>query len=148
VAIMSQYQAVGLILSKADNSVEAGLYKTWMALSSGKLKVFESLLPWFDEYRLYRRDEKGKIVKERDHLMDCTRYFMMSGIAVAAYQPVAGAEPLNMAIMDYDPLVGPESARRVGANYGPYGRVGGVPWNQLGGRPARADTEYDRLKGY
>ena len=25
---------------------------------------------------MYRRDEKGRIIKEHDHLMDCTRYLV------------------------------------------------------------------------
>jgi hypothetical protein len=29
---------------------------------------------WLSEFRIYRRDEKGKIVKQNDHLMDATRY--------------------------------------------------------------------------
>jgi hypothetical protein len=40
------------------------------------------------EIRLYRRDEKGKIVKDRDHLMDCARYLIMSGMARAMTEPV------------------------------------------------------------
>jgi hypothetical protein len=38
---------------------------------------------------MYRRDEKGRIVKENDHLMDCMRYLVRSGIRVACVQPVA-----------------------------------------------------------
>ena len=29
---------------------------------------------WFTEFRLYRRDDKGHVVKENDHYMDATRY--------------------------------------------------------------------------
>ena len=52
----------------------------WSRLSSGRLKVCASLRRWLDEVRLYRRDQAGRIVKERDHLMDCTRYLLMSGM--------------------------------------------------------------------
>jgi hypothetical protein len=48
-------------------------------LSAGKLKVFESLKAWLEEFRMYRRDEKGQIVKANDHLMDATRYLIVSG---------------------------------------------------------------------
>jgi hypothetical protein len=37
------------------------------------------LVNWLGEFRVYRRDEKGHIVKQNDHLMDATRYFIVSG---------------------------------------------------------------------
>ena len=45
------------------------------------LKVMESLSNWFQEFRKYHRDDKGsgKIVKRDDHLMDATRYLIVSG---------------------------------------------------------------------
>jgi hypothetical protein len=39
-----------------------------------------------EEYRLYRRDEKGRIVKANDHLMDATRYAVRSGLTRAKTQ--------------------------------------------------------------
>jgi len=85
--LLQMYIDLGLDLTIADNSVEAGLYEVWGALSSGRLKVFRSLTNWLSEFRLYRRDEKGRIVKERDHLMDCTRYRHMSGREIAIAKP-------------------------------------------------------------
>jgi phage terminase large subunit-like protein len=85
--LLVQYQDLGLDLSIADNSVEAGLYKVWTDLSIGKLKVFKTLSSWLEEYRIYRRDEKGKVIKEKDHLMDCTRYWRMSGQDIAIVKP-------------------------------------------------------------
>jgi phage terminase large subunit-like protein len=85
--LLVQYQDLGLDLTIPDNSVEAGLYKTWTALSVGQLKVFGTLQNWFDEYRIYRRDDKGKVVKERDHLMDATRYWQMTGRDIAIQEP-------------------------------------------------------------
>ena len=35
---------------------------------------------WRAEFRIYRRNEKGLIVDENDHLMDCTRYLIMTGM--------------------------------------------------------------------
>lgn len=74
-------------LYKADNGVEAGIFAVWKRISVGKLKVFRSCRPWLDEFRLYRRDDKGKIVKSNDHLMDCTRYDVMSGLNYAVPYP-------------------------------------------------------------
>ncbi len=81
--LLELYQALGLNLTLAENAREAGIYEVWQRLSTGRLKVFKTLTSWLSEYRIYRRDENGKIVKENDHLMDDTRYLMMSGLRVA-----------------------------------------------------------------
>jgi hypothetical protein len=78
---------LGLLLAPAENAVEAGLYAVWERLSDGRLFVFNSLQNWLSEFRIYRRDEKGKIVKQNDHLMDATRYLVMSGLQVACREP-------------------------------------------------------------
>jgi phage terminase large subunit-like protein len=85
--LLRVYRDLGLTLSPADNAVEAGIYAVWMRLSTGRLKVFDTLQNWFDEYRLYRRNEDGKVVKERDHLMDATRYLIMTGLNIACTEP-------------------------------------------------------------
>ena len=46
-----------------------------------------SLQNWLSEFRIYRRDEKGRIVKQSDHLMDATRYLILSGLQVACREP-------------------------------------------------------------
>lgn len=76
-------------LTAAANAVEAGIYQVWERLSTGRLKVCRSLSNWRKEARLYRRDDKGRIVKKDDHLMDCTRYLMLSGADVALPVPVS-----------------------------------------------------------
>jgi hypothetical protein len=68
------YASLGLDLIPAENAVEAGLFECWERFSSGRLKVFASLAKTLAELRLYRRDDKGRVVKENDHLMDCLRY--------------------------------------------------------------------------
>lgn len=85
--LLDQYQQLGLDIVTAVNAREAGIYSVWQRLSGGKLKVFESLGSWRSEFRLYRRDEKGNIIKENDHLMDATRYLVMSGIDIAKTKP-------------------------------------------------------------
>lgn len=86
--LMQDYLSEGLILTKAENAVAAGLIKTWQDLSLGRTKVFSTLQYFFAEYRLYRRDEKGNIVKKKDHLMDDMRYIHNSGAGVAIVKPV------------------------------------------------------------
>ncbi|HYI43204.1 MAG TPA: hypothetical protein VD768_06245 [Sphingomicrobium sp.] len=85
--LMETYEQLGLNLTKADNAVEAGLYDVWARLETGRLKVMSHLQSWLGEYRLYRRDEKGAVIKKNDHLMDDTRYLERSGMAVAVAKP-------------------------------------------------------------
>jgi phage terminase large subunit-like protein len=72
--LITDYRALGLRLQLADNGVESGLYSVWNRMSTGRLKVFNSLSGWMQEFRLYRRDERGRVVKENDHRMDAMRY--------------------------------------------------------------------------
>lgn len=74
--LLQMYRDLGLDLTEADNSVETGIYDVGMRLGSGRLKVFRSCQNLLGEMRLYRRDEKGRVVKERDHLCDATRYLV------------------------------------------------------------------------
>ena len=62
-------------------------------MSTGRLKVFKSLTNWLSEYRIYRRDDKGKIVKQNDHAMDATRYLVKSGIQIARCAPRIAKPP-------------------------------------------------------
>jgi phage terminase large subunit-like protein len=87
IQLLEMYKNLGLDLEIANNAVESGLYEVWQRLSTGRLKVFRSCTNWLSEFRLYRRDEKGRIVKVNDHLMDCTRYLVMSGIERAKTKP-------------------------------------------------------------
>jgi Terminase RNaseH-like domain len=72
--LFMDYRNLGLKLQIADNGVESGLYGVWNRMSTGRLKVFRSMQNWLQEFRLYRRDEKGHVVKANDHLMDAMRY--------------------------------------------------------------------------
>ncbi len=94
--VMTLYENEGLNLIRADKSVEAGLLEVLDRLSTGRLKVFSTLQHWLGEYRLYRRDEKGRVVKQNDHLMDATRYLVMK-LHHATTRPVqntgAGSAP-------------------------------------------------------
>lgn len=95
--LIESYNDLGLKLHPADNSREAGIYEVWQALSDGRLKVMSNLQNWLAEYRVYRRDEKGRVVKENDHLMDATRYLMMSGQDLMKHAPVEKKAQLEYA---------------------------------------------------
>lgn len=86
-ALIDVYRDLGLDLEPADNAVEAGIYKTWEMLGAGQIKVFRNCANLLAEYRLYRRDEKGRVVKSNDHLMDAMRYLIMSGLERAITEP-------------------------------------------------------------
>jgi phage terminase large subunit-like protein len=79
------YTGLGLDIVNANKSVESGLYKVWQMLSTNQIKVFGSLVNFLSEFRIYRRDENGKIIK--DKLMDCIRYLIMSGLDRAIAKP-------------------------------------------------------------
>lgn len=78
--IIDLYRAEGLELFAADNTVEAGIFDVYNRLTTGRLKIFNSCTGLQGEMRVYRRDEKGKIVKQNDHLMDAMRYAVRSGL--------------------------------------------------------------------
>lgn len=99
------YGELGLHLTPAINAVESGLYDTWMRLETGRLKVFKTLGNFKAEYMLYRRDEKGEIVKQNDHLMDDMRYIVTTGLSVAKPVPFLNASQLSSSIGG-DPAVG------------------------------------------
>lgn len=68
-----------LSLEVADNSVEAGLALCNSLFRAGKLKIFQNCRETLTEFSRYSRDDKGRVVKKHDHLMDAMRYGVMSG---------------------------------------------------------------------
>ena len=74
--LKAEYEDLGLQLTNANNAVHAGLRRVLILMQGGQLKVFSTLVYFQKELRLYRRDEKGKIVKQNDHLMDTMRYLL------------------------------------------------------------------------
>lgn len=93
--LLETYRNLGLNLEPAVNAVDAGIHEVWLRLSSGRLKVFSHLQYLFKEYLLYRRTKEGKIVKNKarpDHLLDATRYLIVSGIDRMKATPYQGAK--------------------------------------------------------
>lgn len=79
------YKEQGLDLYLADNTVEAGIFDVYERLTTGRLKIFKTCVDTLGEYRIYRRDEKGRIIKQNDHIMDCVRYGIRTGLKHAVY---------------------------------------------------------------
>jgi len=83
-SLIELYAQAGLNFTRADNTVEHGIMVMLERLRTGRLKVFADLPDWWAEYRTYMRDGKGRVHKHDDHLMDATRYAVMSlGLARA-----------------------------------------------------------------
>jgi phage terminase large subunit-like protein len=74
------YRKLGLDLYLPDKAVETGIADLWDLMVTGRFKVFASCQAWFEEFRMYRRDARGRVVKSNDHLMDATRYLARTGI--------------------------------------------------------------------
>jgi len=105
--LLHSYRQLGLNLKVADNSREAGLFDVYERLSTGRLKVFNTLTNWFTEYRIYRRDKLGRIVKEHDHLMDATRYLVRpSSMMHMIVRPIAREMAFGVNAAVGDPEVG------------------------------------------
>jgi Terminase RNaseH-like domain len=90
--LLDMYRDLGLDLVAAENSVETGIYELLMRMTSGRLKIFKSCQNLLAEYRLYRRDEKGRICKEKDHALDALRYMHGQFLAICATQPAPQKE--------------------------------------------------------
>jgi phage terminase large subunit-like protein len=83
VALAKQYGAQGLDMlvdhaqfEDGSVSVEAGLMDMLDRMKIGRFKVLRHLNDWFEEFRLYHRQD-GRVVKEGDDLMAATRYALM-----------------------------------------------------------------------
>ena len=85
--LFMMYKEEGLKIIPAFNAVDAGIYEVWQRLSTGRLKIFKSCTMIQKEFNLYHRDEKGKIVKKNDHLLDCLRYLCLSDKNIWQFQP-------------------------------------------------------------
>lgn len=81
--LAAQYREQGLNLTveratfdDGTNGVEAGLSEMLQRMQTGRFKVFSTCRLWFEEFRLYHRQD-GKVVKERDDVISASRYALM-----------------------------------------------------------------------
>lgn len=79
-----------------SNGVEAGLYEIRDLMRKGKFKIFSGLRDVFDEILQYHRDEKGKIVKVRDDLLDAIRYAYMMKREAIPYGDIIDGKPQDI----------------------------------------------------
>ena len=91
-SLLSEYDALGLKMALADNSVDAGCLRVYQRLAAGKMKIFRTCTKLLEDLRFYHRDENGRIVNENDLLSDAMRYVSMSGPRIAKVKPLAQAK--------------------------------------------------------
>lgn len=111
--LRSQYARAGFTMMETHAtwpeggvSVEAGLWKMLQDMRDGRFKVFSTLSEWFEEKRLYHRDDHQKIVKERDDLISATRYaYMMrrNAVPMGAIKRLRAGTSGGRVITDFDP---------------------------------------------
>ena len=85
--LMDVYRDLGLELTAADNAVTAGTTLLWNLFSTGQLKIMRHLTHLLRQLKIYRRDEKGRIVKRDDHGPDALRYASMTGPSIMRTKP-------------------------------------------------------------
>lgn len=95
------YRQQGLDVMEADNAVEAGIFEVYERMATSRIKVFSTCGQLFEEYRLYRRDEKGKIVKLNDHLMDAMRYMARHIVTLGTTKPIVTAQEYHQPLNQY-----------------------------------------------
>lgn len=82
--LVELYRQAGLRhLSPAENDVSKGILTVLQRIEQGRLKIFKNLIKTRSEMQKYSYDNKGCPIKENDHLMDCMRYIMVSGLKIA-----------------------------------------------------------------
>ncbi len=89
--LMDNYRKAGLILVEAENSVSSGIEDVLDALIGGRLKIVDTCQKLIRQMRVYRRDDKGRIVKKNDHLCDVLRYLWVTGRTIMKCRPVPAA---------------------------------------------------------
>jgi hypothetical protein len=85
--LIQLYRKLGLHLEAIDNTLESGILEASQRMNSGRLKVFAYLPKYLEERRLYRRDERDQVVKDRDNLQDVTRC-LVNGLSRMRTRPV------------------------------------------------------------
>lgn len=71
--------------AEGGNSVENGVYEITERQRKGTFKIFRGNEQYMEEHRNYHRNEKGRIVKVNDDILDAARYaYMMRRFAKKA----------------------------------------------------------------
>ena len=98
---LQEYYELGLQLHLANNSVEMGIMTTLTRMNTGRFKVFNTCQRWINEFRMYRRKDNGDVLKEKDDLMDASRYLVMSGLRYAQTAPDEDDDDMDSRMKKY-----------------------------------------------
>lgn len=94
--IFDMYVEEGLNIVKAEKEDrEGGILRVGQMMETGQLKIFTSLLNLLSELRIYSRDEKGRIVKKKDHALDAMRYLCTTGLDWMSTAPDPDEEEIS-----------------------------------------------------
>ena len=81
--LIDDYAKAGLKLEKGKYAKELAVDTVLERIRTGKFKVFNNCRKFMDEWRGYSRDEDGKILKGRDHLMNALEFVILDGLPLA-----------------------------------------------------------------
>lgn len=87
--LVDDYTQVGMKITLAKYAKERSVDIVFERIRTGKFKVFSSCRKFMDEWRGYSRDDKGKIMKGNDHLMNALEYAVLDGLPLAKTKAVA-----------------------------------------------------------
>lgn len=81
--LIDDYARAGLKLNKGKYAKEFAVDKVLERIRTGRFKIFNNCLKFMDEWRGYSRDDDGKIMKGRDHLMNALEFAILDGLPIA-----------------------------------------------------------------
>lgn len=90
--LIEHLASLNLDLFSIEADVETGVLDTQQRLATRRIFAFKTLTAWTDQFRTYRRDEKGDIIGVNNHLMNCTGLIGTYGSSVAVTESQTVAE--------------------------------------------------------
>lgn len=105
-----QYKAEGFSMlgehatwPDGNYKVEPGIHEIRERMLDGKFKVFSTCPEFFEEFRMYHRDENGKVVAINDDVLSAVRYaYMMRRAAKQMFKIKKPREKVKFAAAEYN----------------------------------------------
>ncbi len=88
--LIDDYRNTGIDLRLGKYAKERSVDIVLERIREGRFKVFNTCRKFMNEWRSYSRDEKGKIMKGNDHLMNALEFVMLDGLPLASTQRASG----------------------------------------------------------